>query len=293
MIQDGLTRDQAAVILRDAVPGAEVVGVQRMSGGDVNGVYEVLCADSGQNAVVKVYAADAGWRLSKEISVYRILREHGVTKIPQLLAGAGRDSPLEQPYLVMSRLPGTAAGLLSPELSDADLRSLYRQMGRLLAQIHAIEQEAYGYRATEILDPQPTSVAATKSTLARVSKAYLDATEDRDLYEAAHTYVDARKDLFALCQKPVLVHNDFHEGNILVTQTSDGPVVTGLIDVENAMAGDPIADLAKTHSYSIRDSRTKLDGFFEGYGQIPIEWERRFRLFHLLQGFELWGYFHE
>src|SRR5436309_15151493 len=131
MADGGLTRDQAVAILRETVPDAEVVGVQRLHGGKVSGTYEVLSADPDHNAVVKVYAADAGWRLSKEISVYRILREHGVTQIPQLLAGAGRDSPLGQPYLVMSRLPGTAAGLLSSELSDADLRSLYRQMGRL------------------------------------------------------------------------------------------------------------------------------------------------------------------
>lgn len=77
----------------------------------------------------------------------------------------------------------------------------------------------------------------------------------------------------------------------MVTRTPDGPVLTGLIDVENAMAGDPMVDLSKTHSYSIGDNRVKLDGLFEGYGEVPTEWERRFRLFQLIHSFELWDFF--
>ncbi|GAA1996216.1 aminoglycoside phosphotransferase family protein [Catenulispora subtropica] len=292
MTDDGLTREQAAEILREAVPGAEVTGVVRLVGGGVSGAYEVLCADPEQNVVIKVYGDREGWRLSKEISVYRLLRQHGVTKIPRLLTGAGSDGLLGRAYLVMSKLRGVAADRLSPEMSDADLRSLYRQMGELVAQIHTISQEAYGYRGTEIIDPQPTNEACMKSVLARASGAYLEATGDRELYEAAREYVSARTELFALCEAPVLIHNDFHEGNIIVEQTVDGPVISGVIDVENAMAGDPIVDLSKTHSYSIRGSQVKLEGLFEGYGGAIVEWERRFRLFQMVHLFELWGFFY-
>jgi len=290
---DGLTCGQAAAILREAAPNAEVVGVQRMAGGAMTGAYEVLCADPAQNVVVKIYPPNNGWTLSKEVSVYRLLRENGVTKIPKILGGAGCDGVLGSPYLVMSRLPGVPAEPLSSSLSEADLRSLYRQMGELIAQFHAIEQEAYGFRDTGILDPRPTNEAQTKATLARVSQYYLDETGDRDLYEAAHKYVAARTDLFALCRAPVLIHNDFHEGNVIVEQTPGGPVVSGVIDVENAMAGDPMVDLSKTHSYSIGENSVKLEALFEGYGEVPVEWEARFPLFQLVHSFELWCHFHD
>jgi aminoglycoside phosphotransferase (APT) family kinase protein len=192
----------------------------------------------------------------------------------------------------MGKLPGTTVGAISGTIPEAELADVYRQMGALLAQLHAIGQEAYGYRTTEILDPQPTNEAQMKATLQRVSRYYLDSTGDRELYEAAREYVGARTELFALCRRPVLLHNDFHEGNVMVALTPHGPVLSGLIDVENAMAGDPVADLSKTHGYSIRDNRVKLDGFFEGYGEVPVEWERRFRLFQLVHAFELWGFFH-
>jgi aminoglycoside phosphotransferase (APT) family kinase protein len=217
----GLTREQAAEILREALPGARVVGVERFAGGFEAGTYEVLCEDPLQNAVVKVYRKDDGWKLLKEISVYRLLGENAVTLTPKLLGGAGQKGALGLPYLVMGKLPGTTVGAISSTIPEAELADVYRQMGTLLAQLHAIGQEAYGYRTTEILDPQPTK-----------------------------------------------------------------------IDVENAMAGDPVADLSKTHGYSIRDNRVKLDGFFEGYGEVPVDWERRFRLFQLIHAFELWGFFH-
>lgn len=292
MTEDGLTRDQAAEILRETVPGVSVVGVERMAGGIVNGAYEVLCEDSAQNVVLKVYAPDWGWKLSKEIGIYRLLRDNGVTKIPTLLGGAGSDGLLGRPYLVMSKLPGTNFELVSSGMTDADLRSVYRQMGELSAQFHAISQEAYGYLASEIMDPQPTSEAHMKAVLAEGSQLYLDATGDREVYEEAHAYVAERADLFSLCDGPVLLHNDFHEGNVMVAQTPDGPLVTGIVDMENAMAGDPMVDLAKTHSYSIRGNRVKLEGLFEGYGGAPVEWERRIRLFSAIHLFELWGFFY-
>lgn len=287
-----LTLDQAAEILREAVPGTRVVGVERMEGGIETGAYEVLCADPLQNAVVKVYGKADGWKLLKEIGVYRLLRENAVTRIPKLLGGNGPSGLLGLPYLVMSRLPGTTVGAISDTLPECELADVYRQMGALLAQIHAIGQEAYGYRTTEIIEAQPTNQAQMTATLNRVSHSYLDATGDRDLYEAAHKYVEERTELFALCRGPVLLHNDFHEGNLIVRRTPDGLVLSGVIDVENAMAGDPMVDLSKTHGYSIGDNGVKLDGLFEGYGEVPVEWDRRLRLFQLIHGFELWDFFH-
>ena len=59
----------------------------------------------------------------------------------------------------------------------------------------------------------------------------------------------------------MLCHNDFHEGNILIEQDEGrGWQVAGFIDVENAIAADPMIDLAKTDCYSIRGNRAKLDG---------------------------------
>jgi aminoglycoside phosphotransferase (APT) family kinase protein len=50
--------------------------------------------------------------------------------------------------------------------------------------------------------------------------------------------------------------------------------LSGVVDVENAVAGDPLIDVAKTLLYSVGKSRAKRDGFLTGYGPIEHQgWE--------------------
>jgi aminoglycoside phosphotransferase (APT) family kinase protein len=67
--------------------------------------------------------------------------------------------------------------------------------------------------------------------------------------------------------------------------------VTGFIDVENAIAADPLMDLAKTQAYSIRGNADKLAGLVDGYGQLPADWHERTTLYRLYHSLELWDWF--
>lgn len=68
--------------------------------------------------------------------------------------------------------------------------------------------------------------------------------------------------------------------------------VTGFIDVENAIAADPLIDLAKTDCYSIRGHRAKLDGLLDGYGPPRgRDWAARLAIYRLYHALELWGWF--
>lgn len=89
----------------------------------------------------------------------------------------------------------------------------------------------------------------------------------------------------------MLCHNDFHEGNVLVTEGSDGWTVTGFIDVENAIATDPLLDLAKTDYYSVHGNKAKLSGLIQGYDLLPGDWPDRLSLYQLYHALELWDWF--
>jgi len=289
-----LELNQVIEILRETLPGAQVSGVARMSGGGISGAHLVTFADGSAPVVLKVYAEDDGWRLGKEIFVYRMLREHGVTAIPKLLGGAPADrSPIGRPYLVMSKVVGTPAAYLMSDLAEDQGAAVYRQMGAILRQVHGIGQEAFGYLTTGLHEAEPTNEAFMRTLFGKRAEIFLQHTGDRETFEAAHKYVANRAELLALCATPVLLHNDFHEGNILVDLTADGPLVTGFVDVENAMAGDPVADFAKLHSYCIGGDQVKLRALFEGYGSAPVQWEPRRRLYQLIHDFELWVWFRQ
>ena len=68
------------------------------------------------------------------------------------------------------------------------------------------------------------------------------------------------------CTGASLRHFDFHTGNVLATRRDGSLHLTGIVDLENAIAGDPLMDLAKTLAYSVRDDETRRAGLLAGYG---------------------------
>ena len=84
----------------------------------------------------------------------------------------------------------------------------------------------------------------------------------------------------------MLCHNDFHQGNVLV----DGGTVTGFVDVEGAVAADPLFDLARTDYYALRDNPAGRVAFLAGYGALPADWAERVTLYQLHHALELWNW---
>jgi aminoglycoside phosphotransferase (APT) family kinase protein len=79
---------------------------------------------------------------------------------------------------------------------------------------------------------------------------------------------------------PVLCHNNLHSENVLVTR--DGTLrVTGIVDFEAALVGDPLMDVAKALYYERSDNQ-KVAAFACWIG--PMErhrWMGTSDLYHL------------
>jgi aminoglycoside phosphotransferase (APT) family kinase protein len=108
------------------------------------------------------------------------------------------------------------------------------------------------------------------------------------LAAAVARYVSRHIDRFAACSAPTLCHNDFHDGNVLVSPT--GPQVTGYVDVEGAIAADPLFDVARTDYYALRGDPARRAAFLDGYGQLPQDWADRIAIYQLHHGLELWNW---
>lgn len=79
------------------------------------------------------------------------------------------------------------------------------------------------------------------------------------------------------CDKIVLVHNDFADWNLM----TDGNKITGIIDFDECVAGDPIRDIA---CWSTFFDVTRINKFLEGYFKVakkPEKFEERFQLLRL------------
>jgi aminoglycoside phosphotransferase (APT) family kinase protein len=188
-------------------------------------------------------------------------------------------------------LPGQPLAEVSPVLDTDEVRRLYGQMGATLAAIHRIGEDAYGYRVTRILDPQPDNTAYMTRQFARKLREFGDLGGDLALRDMIEAHVALRTGLFANCAAPVLCHNDLHEANVLVARDGDTWDVTGFVDVENAVAADPLLDLAKTDYYAIRGDPARRAGFLDGYGRLPPDWAERLSVYRLYHALELWDWF--
>jgi len=77
--------------------------------------------------------------------------------------------------------------------------------------------------------------------------------------------------------QPVLVHNDFADWNLL----TDSKKVTGVLDFDECVAGDPISDIACWSTFFMPE---RLDLMLKGYWSVaeePEDFEEKFQLFRL------------
>jgi hygromycin-B 7''-O-kinase len=163
-------------------------------------------------------------------------------------------------------------------------------MGRLLAAVHGITLEHWGYVTTRVVDEQPTNTAYMTDQFARRLAGFRDLGGDRALARAIERHVARRADLFAACDRPVLCHNDFHDGNVLVSRSGNAWRVTGFVDVEGAVSADPLFDLARTDYNALRDDPAKRDAFLGGYGPLPRDSADRIAVYRVHHALELWNW---
>ena len=296
--QVSLSRGAAQAVLGGVIPEFRVTGVTARGGGEVNAVYEVRSAGGARPLIIKVYperwpARADRWRskLAKEVYVYRLLERRGVGEIPRVLHHEPAGIPaLPSAYAVLTRLDGRPLATVGDRLTGDDVGRVYEHMGRSLATVHQITAERWGYLATGIVDSKPSNAAYMLDQFATKLRRYADLGGGTRLGGAIDRHVTRNADLFAECRQPALCHNDFHGGNVLVTEAGAGWQVTGYVDVENAVVADPLLDLAKTDYYALRDDPAKREAFRRGYGPLPSGAADRMVLYRLHHALEFWNW---
>jgi aminoglycoside phosphotransferase (APT) family kinase protein len=162
---------------------------------------------------------------------------------------------------VMRRLEGETLGrrIVRDEAFAAVRPDLARRCGEVLAHIHAVP--------TEGLPDLATSDA--RGEIARYEEIYRQLGARRPILEAAFRWLETVAP--PPPERPVLVHGDFRNGNLMIHPTGG---LVGVLDWELAHLGDPAEDLGWicVNSWRFGEWRKPVGGFGDyadllaGYG---------------------------
>jgi Ser/Thr protein kinase RdoA (MazF antagonist) len=237
---------------------ASVVASEEIGGGTYNTAIRLKLSD-GRRLVLKIAPSAPG--LSHEHDLLATEAEY-YRRVPGPLpsvVGAGPG------FLLMTELPGV------PWSQAADGPRPHRELGGVVAGLHTVTGDSFGYPQEPLRPTWPMAFAAMVDAILGDAVTY-EVRLPRPAAEIAHL-VRRHEPLLALVTTPVLVHFDLWDGNILL----DDGRVSGIIDAERAFWGDPVAEFVSLSLFRDLDPAL-LDGYRAAGGPAAFDPPARRRL---------------
>ena len=207
-----------------------------------------------RDAVFLFYERDM---MRQESDIHATLRARTSVPVAEIFAFDDTLDLVDRDYMLMARLPGAPLS----EMPQVDANHVFLQVGRHLAEAHAITTDTCGYiGAHHPMEPQRTWVDAFAIMWNRLiddiaSVGHYDSREASSFRNLLDLHL-------ALFDRPVqssLLHMDIWHQNILVDEAG---TVTGIIDWDRGLWGDPEIEFAVLDYCGVSKS-----AFWEGYGQ--------------------------
>ncbi|PRZ09332.1 phosphotransferase family enzyme [Isoptericola sp. CG 20/1183] len=240
LTKTAVTDDQVAAVL---APVGTVRDVEPLAGGLFATVLRVGLAD-GRDVVVKVTGADTTRLLryehgisGTEAAVYRLAHRAGLP-VPAVLHVDASRQHVDGDVVVTEHLAGVLWN--GADLDDGAARAVRRSLGAVMARLHRITGDRFGY-------PAP-SAGLSRETWPEAFGAMVEAVlADADRWDVPLPHgrlraaVRAGHEVLAAVTTPRLVHADLWPGNVLLDPADHR--LTAFLDAERALWGDPVFEL--------------------------------------------------
>lgn len=255
-------------------PVGEVGEVTELTGGMFATAYLVVTTD-GRELVVKAgQAGDAVGllrhehdMLSTEVDVLRRAANRPWLRMPRLVHVDASRRLLDAEVMVTTKVPGRRWDTVEDDLSPAAADRAATELGGIMAGLHSITGDRFGYPG----DGRRLSGATWPEAFAAVVTAVLDDARDWSVPVPDDVPVAVERMLPSLgaVRVPALVHMDLWPGNVFVDPASGA--VTGVIDAERALWADPLMELAGAEPFRTgAPSPALAAGYLAAGGQFDL-----------------------
>ena len=242
--------------------GQSVTGLRRLSGGASQETW-AFALDTGRPLILRRKPAGAGSPtgnanpLATEAALIRAATLQGAA-VPEVLYVSAPGSDIGEAY-VMSAVEGETLGkrIAQGEAFAAIRPKLAFQCGEALAKIHAIPLEGLPELAR----------SSALDELEKYETVYRTLGARRPILEAAFKYL---KDRAPTLERPVMLHGDFRNGNIMFHPEAG---VAAILDWELVHIGDPAEDMGWLCTASWRFGGARPVGGFGDYADLLAGYE--------------------
>jgi aminoglycoside phosphotransferase (APT) family kinase protein len=259
---------------------------ESIAGGTYNAVHRIRLADGtglvlkrapGPDVPALTYERDL---LAAEELFYRSAAGATTVPVPHWVHVDRTRDVGSADHLLMSECAGRGWQDQRDSVAEDDRDRLRRDLGRMTAALHRVSGPGFGY-PTESVAPLSSNwrdafLAMTTAVLSDALRFGValprPAAAVGELLRAAAPALDR-------VTTPALVHFDLWDGNILVDSTAGTPSITGIIDGERMMWGDPAADFVSLALFGdIEQDDPFLTGYRAAGGEADFDERLRVRL---------------
>lgn len=278
--------------------GAEVVSITRITEGYSHSMFDVKIDKKPFEIIIRFSNNEhKKWaNLGKEFYVLNLMAKN---KIPVPKVYSFKKTP-EYSYMILEKVKGTRLDTIWNMLSETGKAKITEQIGELMSKLHKIELAHFGMieEGGEIDFDKPFVFKSAGTPIqynASIRQKFKDFLEsyarfisfkdtDLDFASKLIKYLLNNISLLEYKGKPVLLHGDMMLGHIFVQKENEKYIITGLIDVEFAEAGDPMYDFIKLHRQGFFDDIKLKKALVRSYGSKINE--KTIEMFRLMRDFE-------
>jgi len=259
--------------------GSSILKIKKLKKGMINENYEISIKNPKKKLVLRIYPKDE-WKAKKEEFLYNLISRKTDVPVPKVHMADISKKILPKAFILYSKIEGENLDIYYKKTKDTKVMA---KAGEIIAKIHSIKFPSYGWIMGKKIEPRFSrwsdfmsyDIDEKLSKLSKIKKF------PKDMIYRIIDYFIENKNLLNIKKEPCLLHKDYHFSHIFV---KDGRI-SGIIDMEWAIAGHSELDLAKSKWFMFEKFPEIANQFLDGYkryGDISIKFGKREKMYRCI-----------